>query len=178
MSSIFSNPEENVKYLDLKEGDFVADFGCGVGHYLFPLAKSVGENGQVYGIDVQKSLLLKIQSEAKIKGVKNIETLWGDLDVANGSKLRSEILDAVILSNILFQVENKRTLILEAKRVLKTGGKVLLIDWSESFGGLGPQPADVVDENTAQNLFEESGFVLKERVHAGGHHYGFIFQEK
>lgn len=178
MSGIFSNPEENIKYLNLKEGSVVADFGSGAGHYVIPLAEVVGREGRVYAIDVQKSLLLKTQAEAKSKNIQNIETLWGDLDIPKGSKLRSDTLDAVILSNILFQVENKGTLVQEAKRVLKTGGKVLLIDWTDSFGGLGPQPNHVVDENEAQKIFEENGFVLKERVHAGSHHYGFIFEEK
>lgn len=171
----FSNPEKNIKHLNLKEGDVVADFGSGVGHYVFPLSSAVGESGKVYAVDIQKSLLMKLQKDITQKGIQNIETIWGDVEHEGGSKLRLHSLDALVVSNLLFQVEDKQALIKECYRVLKTGGKLLLIDWSESFGGIGPQSKDVVNESSAKSLFEKAGFVLKESVQAGNHHYGMVF---
>lgn len=171
----FSNPEKNIKHLNLKEGDVVADFGSGSGHYVFPLSNVVGEPGKVYAVDIQKSLLMKIGKDLTQKGIQNIETIWGDVEKPNGSKLRTSSLDALVASNILFQVEEKNGLIIEIKRVLKPGGKVLLVDWSESFGGIGPQEKDVVKEENAKILFENAGFSLQESVQAGNHHYGIVF---
>jgi hypothetical protein len=61
---------------------------------------------------------------------------------------------------------------------LKIGGRLLLIDWSESFGEVGPQPNMVVDEVTAQRLFETGPFLLKRKINAGEHHYGLVFERK
>lgn len=175
MISNFSNPEKNIDHLNLKEGSVVADFGSGSGHYIFPLSEVVGDNGKVYAVDIQKSLLLKLQKDVVEKGFKNIETIWGDVEKINGSKLRTGSLDAVVVSNLLFQVEDKSNLIAECSRVLKSGGKILLVDWTESFGGLGPQAGAVIDEIAARDLFEQGGFVFRENMPAGSHHYGMIF---
>jgi len=51
----------------------------------------------------------------------------------------------------------------------------LLIDWSESFGGIGPSPQSVIREESAKEMLEKNGFVLKESMPAGNHHYGLIF---
>ncbi len=171
----FSNPEKNIEYLHLKEGDVVADFGSGSGHYIYPVSEAVGESGKVYAVDIQKDLLMKLQKDVLQKGLVNVETVWGDAEVIGGSKLQTGVIDVVIASNILFQVEDRVGLVNECQRVLKSDGKVYLIDWSESFGGLGPQTENVVDEPTARRLFEQGGFTLKEIIPAGNHHYGMIF---
>lgn len=177
MLGSFSEPEKNIEFLHVPEGGVVADFGSGSGHYVFPLAKRLGENGTVYAIDIQKGLLSRLDQEAKAKNIKTIHTIWGNVEEVGGSKLRSGILDAAILSNILFQVDSKAGLLHEAHRVLKPGGEILLIDWSESFGGLGPEPKAVVDETTAIRLAEQSGFRFVQEVFVGDHHYGVLFQK-
>ncbi len=54
----------------------------------------------------------------------------------------------------------------------------MLIDWSESFGGLGPQPNAVVSQDLAQRLFETGQFEYKKSIDAGEHHYGLVFEKK
>ena len=44
-----------------------------------------------------------------------------------GTKIKDSIVDAVIRSNVLFQLEDKNIFILEVKRILKPGGKALLL---------------------------------------------------
>jgi len=178
MSNSFSNPENNLKYLNIKEGSTVADFGAGVGHYVFHLSKGVGEDGMVYAIDVQKSAVEKLKSEIEEKNIKNIEVIWGDVENIGGSKLRSESLDAIILSNILFLVDSKSGLVHECYRALKPGGKVLLVDWSGSFGGIGPSSNMVVEADIAERLFENGGFSLKEKINLAMHHYGMVFEKR
>jgi len=172
----FSDPRKNVGELGLREGDSVADFGAGSGHYTAALSKVVGESGHVYAIDIQKDLLRRIKNLSTGEHAENIEVIWGDLEEAGGSKLSEESVDAVVISNVLFQVEHRRAVVDEAGRILKSGGAVLLVDWTDSFGGLGPRANDVVKKESARALFEEAGFSLgKELADAGEHHYGFVF---
>lgn len=173
-TSNFTNPEANIAAFGTYDGMVVADFGAGTGAYTIPFAKRVGENGKVYAIEVQKEFLTNIKNAALENGLKNVEVIWGDIERLGGTKIKDETVDAVVISNVLFQAEDKPGLIREAKRILKTGGKVLFIDWSESFNNLGPTTGMIVSASVARNLFEKEGFIVKKEIPASSHHYGFI----
>lgn len=175
MSASFSDPKGNVLQLGLKEGMRVADFGAGTGHYAQALAHSVGRNGKVYAIDVQEDILkhLKLNAHEQHRGI--IETLWGDIEKPGGTHLRGESLDAVILANTLFQVENRYGLLAEIQRVLKSEGKLLVVDWAGSYGGMGPAPEKVIPEHEAEGFFIGGGFHKVKSFRAGPHHYGIVF---
>lgn len=170
----FTNPEKNITELGVYEGMQVADLGAGIGAYTVPLAHRVGEKGRVYAVEVQKEFLSNIKAAVSAQNLSNVELLWGDIERYGGTKIKEGSLDAVIVSNVLFQAEDKQGLIREAHRILKTGGKMLLVDWKESFKGLGPARDAVVSVATARTLCETGGFVVKKEFDAGEHHYGFI----
>lgn len=62
----------------------------------------------------------------------------------------------------------------EAARILKSGGRLILIDWLESFGNIGPKEEDVVGEKTAKNLAQDCMLEFDKDIQVGEHHYGFI----
>jgi ubiquinone/menaquinone biosynthesis C-methylase UbiE len=172
---MFANPDHCVAQLGLQEGMRIADFGAGTGFYAKAASYRVGHTGKVYAIEVQKGLVKKLESEIRTEGITNVDCIWGDIEKLHGTKIADKTMDAVIVSNVLFQVEDKLGLIDEAKRVLKKNGKVLLIEWSDSFGGMGPAPHHVVSKEKAQELFERRGFKVLETISANDHHYGIIF---
>ncbi len=172
---MFANPNKNIEALQLFQGGIVADLGAGTGAYSLSASKKVGPTGRIYAVDIQRELLERLKSEANRMHCNNIDIIWGDLEHIGGTKLREHTVDAVILSNILFQITDKKTLIKEIKRILKKNGKVLLIDWNDSYGGLGPIGPSVVSARMAEALFAEQGFKKLEGVSAGAHHYGIIF---
>lgn len=61
-----------LKSIGLKEGQVVLDFGCGVGHYVIPAAKVVGEKGKVYALEKDSETLSKLTRTAKSEGLNNI----------------------------------------------------------------------------------------------------------
>ncbi len=170
----FSDPKSNIKQLGLFEGQFVADLGAGVGAYSIEAAKEVGENGRVYAVEVQKEFLANIKNSALQEGLSNIDVIWGDIERDGKTKIKDNIIDAVIVSNVLFQVEDRDGFIKEVKRILKTNGKVLVVDWEDSFNGTGPSPDSIIKYETARTLFEENGLSFLQNISAGDHHYGFI----
>ncbi|HEY4502610.1 MAG TPA: class I SAM-dependent methyltransferase [Candidatus Paceibacterota bacterium] len=172
----FSLPQQIIQALSLREGMYVADFGAGSGHYTLAAARKVND-GKVCAVDIQKNLLSRIKNEASREGLSNVDVVWGDIDEVGGSRLAPHSMDVVILANVLFQIERRGMLVEEVKRVLKPKGRVLLIDWQESFGGVGPEERDVLRKNDAQELFLTAGFTLERDIStiAGDHHYGFVF---
>lgn len=173
---MFSSPEQNILKLGLAEGMRVADFGAGTGFYSKACSARVGPSGKVFAIEVQKDLVKKLENELKNWGISNVECIWGDIERRGGTKLSDNSIDAVIVSNVLSLTEDRNGLIDEAGRILKKGGKVLLVDWTLSFSIDGPNKNNIINEDKARELFEKMGFKFEERISAGGNHYGIIFK--
>lgn len=173
----FAHPERNVAVLGVEPGMRVADFGAGSGAYALALLEAVTHAGAVYAVDVQKDLLRRIANNAKAHGYKNVHVIAGDLEAARSTKLADKLLDVVLMSNILFQLENKQAAFVEARRILKPSGRLVVIDWSDSYGGMGPHKKAVVTKEAALRLAESSGFSGVREFTAGEHHYGLIFKK-
>lgn len=173
----FVVPDVVVTQLHLKEGDKIADFGAGSGFFLKSLSMAVGPAGKVYACEIQKPLVEKLGDFARLQGLANVATLWCDLEEMGGVKLAANQLDAGILVNTLFQLQLKDVALDEMYRVLRPGGVLHIIDWSESFGGAGPRPQDVITEEAAIRLCESRHFVFERSFPAGDHHYGFTVRK-
>jgi len=173
----FVNPKETIPRLGLREGMIVSDFGTGTGEYALAASSRVGTSGKVYAVDIQKDLFPILRSRAEEAGANNIELLWGDAEEEGGVPIKTGLCDAVIISNLLFQAENKDTLVGEANRVLKHGGKTLVIDWADSFGHLGPTPEMVFTKSSARELFSRHGFKEIANFDTGEHHYALVFEK-
>lgn len=171
----FAHPPRNVDALGVSPGMTVADFGAGSGAYVLAIGERLEGKGHVYAIDVQQDLLRRIKNEAHKRGLKNVEIIWGDLEAPNGSKIADRHADLVLISNLLFQVDNKAAVLAEAWRIVKADGRLAIIDWSESFGGLGPIKKHVMKKEKAVELAQAAGFKLLTDFEAGAHHYGLIF---
>ncbi len=154
----------------------VADFGAGSGAYTLSMAEVLEGSGYVYAIDVQRDLLRRIHNEAHKRGYKHVQILWADLEKKGASKLADRSLDFVLISNLLFQLPDKSAPLLEAWRVLRPRGRLGVIDWSESFGGMGPIKQNVVSKEKALELAKHAGFELQREFQAGAHHYGLILR--
>ncbi|MEK7178840.1 MAG: methyltransferase domain-containing protein [Patescibacteria group bacterium] len=174
---MFADPENNVEQLIVGEGRVVADMGAGSGAYTMALARAVGRGGRVYAVDVQKQLLDKIAGAAREARLSNVEVIWGDIERPEGTKLRRDSVDLALISNALFQVHDKGAAAREAFRIVVPGGRACIIDWTDSFGGLGPHPRDVIGEDDAREIFERAGFIYERSISAGAHHYGIILRK-
>lgn len=172
----FVNPAYAVTHFHLLEGDKVADFGAGSGFFLQPLSKAVGKDGRVYAVDIQRVLVEKLGRLVEEQRLSNVEPLWCDLEAEHGTKLADCALDAAVLVNTLFMLEDKEAALSEIARTVHSGGKLYVIDWRESFAGLGPQENAVVSEETAKSLIENAGFQFERSFDGGDHHYGLIFR--
>lgn len=171
----FSDPFSNIVQLGLREGMKVADLGSGVGHHTLVASRLVGSTGRVYAIDVQEEVVRHLANTVRDAGYKNVETIWGNVERLGGTTLKEASMDAVILSNILFQLEDIPGVVAEAKRILKSGGRLLVIDWAGSYDGMGPHKDHVVSEHRALEHFITGGFHKLKDFRAGPHHYSIVF---
>lgn len=174
----FLEPERLIEHFGFEKGDFVADFGAGHGFFTIPIARKVGHDGRVFAIDIQKSELDIVRNKARFEHLLNVEFVWADLDQPRGSKFQDECVDFVIVSNILFQAEQKGMILEEAYRILRKGGRLAVIEWDSTPVPLGP-PMDLrIPKETAEALARGVGFSSTDEFDAGNHHYCLVFTKK
>ncbi|MEK9182902.1 MAG: methyltransferase domain-containing protein [Patescibacteria group bacterium] len=162
----------------LKEKMQVADLGCGaVGHYVFPAAKMVGKEGKVYAVDILKPVLENIEKRANLENLSNIITVWSDLERYGAAKIASSSLDAVFLLNTLFQTKDRPIVLKEATRLLKVGGKLVVVDWLMIDAPFGPPVEGRVDHAFVEAEADKLGLRLLNRFSAGKYHYGLVFEK-
>jgi FkbM family methyltransferase len=172
---MFTDPIKNLKQFGLVENMIVADLGAGNGFYSINAAKMV-PRGKVYAVEIQKDYLVNLKNKAKDAGLGNIDCICGDAEKIGGTKLKNNIVDAVVVSNIFFQIENKDRFMDEISRILKNGGKVLLVEWSDN-SVFGSNFKKIIPKEKAREMFENKGFVFDREINAGPHHYGMILNK-
>jgi ubiquinone/menaquinone biosynthesis C-methylase UbiE len=154
----------------------VADLGCGaMAFFTLQSAKLVGEKGQVYAVDIQKDVLSSVESRARQEGLYNIKTVWSNLEIVGAAKILSESLDYTLLVNTLFQTVKHQEVVDEAYRLLRPGGRLLLVEWIIAGGAIGPTKEMRIDPSMAKQLATKAGFKVEKEFKAGAHHYGIIF---
>jgi len=176
--SPFLDPARIMRAAKIHEGMKVADFGSSAGFFTRAAAHAVGRGGEVWAIDHNPDLLKRTKALAAAEGQDNVELVVGSVEHRDGSHLPDGAMDAVIAANVASSAKQKESLVEEIWRVLKSGGRAVIVDWKGSFGGMGPGTSDVLAENAARELFEKGGFTFVETIPAGGYHWGFVVRKK
>jgi len=148
------------------------DFGCGSGSWALPLAKSL-DLGTVYGLDILEEPLSVLKGRARAEGLENIKTILADIE--KGSGLDNEIADLVLITDLLFETDNDKAIFEEAKRILKRGGKILVVDWKKDVA-LGPKNGWVLPSEI-KAIAQELGLTLFKEFEAGAYHFALIFEK-
>ena len=170
METGFLNPQEVLEELKIEGQMIVADFGSGSGGWAIPLAKRL-KFGKVYAIDILEEPLSALKSKAEIQRVYNIEII--NSNVERGVKLPDLSCDLVLVTNLLFQVEDKKKVLTEAKRVLKKGGEILVVDWIPQ-ASQGPAEGKI-SAKEVKEMAKNLNLKLEREFQAGIYHYGLIF---
>jgi len=157
-------------------GNVVGDLGCGgMGYFTLQAGKLVGDKGQVYAVDVVKTVLPSIETRAKLEGLNNIKTIWSNLEVLGATRIKESSLDFTLVINVLFQSKKQREILEEAIRLLRKNGKLVVVDWSTSRAPLGPAIKDRVPLEKIEAMAQSLNLKKEKTFEAGPYHYGFVF---
>jgi len=110
---------------DLREGETVLDLGSGAGADVLISARRVGATGKAIGLDMTDEMLEVARANAAEAGVANVEFVKGYIE---DIPLPDNAVDVVISNCVINLAADKRTVLAEAARVLKPGGRFAVSD--------------------------------------------------
>lgn len=155
-----------------------ADFGAGMlGHFVIPAAKIVGPLGQVYAVDILKSVLQSIQSRAQLEGFTNLKIVWGDFERSSGVNIPINSLHLVSFVDVGHALLKSQNPFKEVGRLLRTNGRLLIIDWQTNPHAIIVPNEKRLSSQEIESQAVNAGFHLMNRFVAGPQHWGLLFQK-
>jgi 2-polyprenyl-3-methyl-5-hydroxy-6-metoxy-1,4-benzoquinol methylase len=111
----------------INDGMKVMDFGCAMGYFSIPMAQKVGKEGNVYCVDIQDKMLIRLQKRAKRQKVLPvIKSL-----LIKGTDAYADLpyqLDFVLLFAVVHEVPDKQKLFDALSARIKTNGTILFAE--------------------------------------------------
>ncbi|MBL4561917.1 MAG: methyltransferase domain-containing protein [Labilibaculum sp.] len=125
--------------LDLKPGNTFLDLGCGAGDYSLYAAKLVGELGNVYALDMWNDIVEGVARQAEEAGLLNVHAKVSD--IYEPLEMEDQSIDVCMLATVLHSknvIEKSTGLFQEIKRVLKSEGRLVIIECKKEESSFGP----------------------------------------
>jgi ubiquinone/menaquinone biosynthesis C-methylase UbiE len=173
--------QKYIQQIGIEKSSIVADFGSGSGlfaKYIYNKFKPK----KIYAVELHEDLSYSLEKEIKkfkmSEGESKLISVWGDIEDVGGTRIKDASVDIVLLINTFLLLPWKRNCVLEAKRVLKKGGKVLLIDWHSHLGESIGHKKILLHEDFIKYMWQEGGFEIVSKLDKTEYHNVFVLQKK
>jgi len=169
----YLNPDLIWEKAGLKNPSVLIDIGAGTGFFAL-LFREKMKKGKVYASDISDEMLswmednLPPESKGKIIPVKMEES---------SVPLSSDVADLAYMINLHHELEEPQKVLREALRLLRRGGKLLIIDWKKEKTPEGPPLEIRVTEETIESQMLKAGFKDVTKYPVLPYHY-FLVGEK
>ncbi|MBI2448506.1 methyltransferase domain-containing protein [Candidatus Microgenomates bacterium] len=173
-----NTPRSILIAVGIEKGETVVDFGCGVGYFLPELAAIVGDDGKIIAIDIDSEALTAAKAQVMKAGHKNIYGMQADLTLPSATGLAKDSIDAVLIINLLYLVKNKKAVLKEAARILRPGGRLAVMEWSEKGPHEGLEKDQYLSFADIKKICDDLGLSSLRRFESGLSHETFIFEKK
>lgn len=104
--------------------DLILDLGTGTGRILELLA---GRSVQAWGIDESRDMLAVARANLEKAGLKNAQVRQADIYALPFADASSDLIS---IHQVLHYLDDPQHALLEARRVLKSGGRIIIVDFA------------------------------------------------
>jgi len=123
--------ERGISVLDPQPGEHLLEIGCGTGHTMVSLAWDVGPTGKVQGLDIAENMVALAQQRIEREHLTDrARAICGD---AESLPFAPETMDGIIMifTLELFDISDIPVVLSECKRVLRPGGRLVVVGISK-----------------------------------------------
>jgi len=149
----------------IADGDTGIDLGSGTGMFTLPMAELVGSRGRVYAIDDSEAMMEHLRSK---NPPANITLVKRDV---RQTGLNGKIADVCLLAFILHEVTEPVSLITEAFRLLKSGGRLVIVEWKPEFDSPGPPRNKRFSKEQIEQFLSRAGLRMEKHLDWSQNHY-------
>ena len=152
--------EQPAKALDLmgiEPGMTVADVGAGTGYMTLRIAKRVGPLGKVYANDIQPEMLDKLDDNARLANLGNIETVLGS---EADPRLPAGRMDVVLMVDVYHELSRPQEMLQAIRRSLKPDGRLVLVEYKKEDPSIPIRPDHKMSLSDIKIEVEAEGYKL------------------
>lgn len=148
----YQKPEKVLKYLGDIDGKKIMDIGAGSGYFSVKLAE---KGAQVIAADVSDEFQTALKKRIEDYNLENIELRKIPYDSPN---LGDGEVDMILIVNTYHHIENRVDYFKKAKKGIKTGGELVVIDYFNRELPVGPPVNHKIDLETVKKELTEAGY--------------------
>lgn len=162
------DPQKVFAELNLQPASILLDVACGIGNYAIAAAEFIGEHGMIHAVDLWTEGIETLRTRALDLGLSRIR---GEVaDVGRRLPLADASVDVALLATVLHDLAADGAAagaLDEIARVLKPGGRLVVIEFDKIDSPPGPPVAIRLSPGEVADLVTPCGF-LEERIIAVG----------
>lgn len=165
------NPKHTLTKIGFKDGMTLCDIGAGTGVFTFAAANI--SRSSIYALDISDEMIQLLNSriaERELNKIHVAKVIDGELPVESNS------CDIAIMVTVFHEVDNKQQMLSEIRRILKSTGKLMIIEFHNRQTPIGPPVERRLSEQEVEEICEGETFKLIDSFSLGDNLYAKVFK--
>lgn len=143
--------------LGVKPGMTVCDMGCGNGFHSLQIAKMIGKEGRVFGVDVQPEMLGFLRERVEAEVIENVIPILGSY---HNPRLPPNSIDLVLMVDVYHEFSHPEEMLAAIRKSLKPDGLAVLVEFREEDPKVPIKPLHKMSKAQVNRELTANGFKL------------------
>jgi len=163
--------------LGIKREYVLLDAACGVGKYSIAISDVLKNKGIIYAVDLWEEGIQTLKQTIEEKEIKNIKPFLAD--ISKHIPVEDQSVDIILMATVLHDLIEDNTekgTLSEVRRVLKSGGSLVIVEFKKMDGPPGPPVAIRLSPEETEKIVSAYGFNQEKVIDVGPFNYLSVFK--